>query len=407
MVADANTVDTTHRRIASAAAADVERPSLAGPGSIVVSRRAWIGSSVGAILGAAWSASACAPPAPLVARTSPEDHLLHLGLNESPFGPSPAALRAIQGELGSLARYTGEEAASLTSKVAAFERVPEGQIVLGEVLEPLGAYLAQRNGSGGEVVYSTPGYTALADAAQTAGGAAIGVPLDASLANDLPGLASRIGPATRALFLVNPHNPSGTVSDGAAFHAFVTEASRRTLVIVDEAYLEYQDDLAARTCAAHAAAGENVAVFRTFSKIHGMAGLPIGYAVLPAPIAAALRLRGVGHPRSLDRLAVAAAAASLGDPSFVASVRARVAVERARWNVTLDALGLRRTDARGSFVFFETGRPHAELAAAMRARSVDIGRSFPPLDLWARVSIGLPHENALAQAALRDIVARW
>jgi histidinol-phosphate aminotransferase len=332
--------------------------------------------------------------------------MVRLGLNESPFGPSPAALRAVQDELGSLARYTGEEAAALSTTIAAIERVSADQIVLGEVLEPLGAYLAQQRGGAGEVVYSTPGYTALADAAQAAGGAAIGVPLDASLENDLPGLASRIGAATRALFLVNPHNPSGTVSSPAALHAFVAEAARRTLVIVDEAYLEYLDDFAARTCVVHSAAGENVAVFRTFSKIHGLAGLPFGYAVLPAPLASALRRRGVGHPRSLDRLAVAAAGASLGDPSFIASVRARVGAERLRWNGTLDALGLRHTDARGSFVFFETGRPHAELAAAMRSRSVDIGRAFPPLDRWARISSGLPEENALAQAVLRDVARR-
>src|SRR5208282_2223622 len=106
----------------------------------------------------------------------------------------------------------------------------------------------------------------------------------------------------------------------AAFHALVSEMARQALVIVDEAYLEYLDDFAARTCAAHVRAGENVAVFRTFSKIYGLAGLPFGYAVLPRELAAGLKRRGVGHPRTLNRLAVVAAAASLRDAPFVASV---------------------------------------------------------------------------------------
>jgi histidinol-phosphate aminotransferase len=310
-----------------------------------ISRRLWIGSSLAALAGMAvdvGAAGGCAPtsptatPVPTIARA-----VLRLGLNENPFGPSPAAIRAIEGQLGTLSRYTGDEAAALAQQIAAIEQVPTEQIVLGEVLEPLGAHLVQEDGARKEILYSTPGYTALADAAQAAGGASVGVPLDARLENDLPALRERVGASTRALFIVNPHNPSGTVSDTSVFHEFVSEMARRTLVIVDEAYLEFLDDFAARSSVSHARAGENVAVFRTLSKIHGLAALPFGYAVLPRRLAEELRRRGVGNARSLDRLAVAAASASLRDTSFVASVRGKVAVERARWSATLDALGIR------------------------------------------------------------------
>src|SRR5262249_30869817 len=135
-----------------------------------------------------------------------------------------------------------------------------------------------------------------------------------------------------------------------------------------------------------------------------LAGLPFGYAVLPTGVAEALTRRGVGHARSLNRLAVAAAAASLRDSAFVTSVRATVASERTRWSALLDSLGVRHTAARANFVFFETGRPHAEFAAAMSARGIDIGRSFPPLERWARISLGLPEENALARSALREVL---
>lgn len=345
------------------------------------------------------------PTSPSMASKTSSSDLIHLDLNESPFGPSPRAIEAIQAEVMKVARYTSDdEVAALTKTIANIENVRSEQVVLGEVLEPLGLHLALAKGHGAEVVYSTPGYTALTDAAKVVGGAGVGVPLSGSLGNNLPALAARVGERTAALFLVNPHNPSGVVSDATALFEFVREMSKRTLVIVDEAYLEYLTDFAARTCATLVREEGNVVVFRTFSKIYGFAGQPMGYALMPTSLADKLKENGVGHARSLSRLAVAAAGASLRDASFIDGVRMKVAKERARWTATLDELGLRHSDARGNFVFFETGRPHAAFAAAMRARGIDIGRMFPPLDTWARISIGLPAENANAQAALRAIM---
>lgn len=156
-----------------------------------------------------------------------------LSLNENPFGPSPAAIAAIRENLDGLARYTGDEAAALVEQISALERVPADQIVLGEILEPLGLQLALAGGPGGEFVYSVPGYTALVDAAQPAGGVVVAVALDAELRNDLAALRAAVNARTRALFLVNPHNPTGTVNEPAALRTFVREASRQTLVIVE------------------------------------------------------------------------------------------------------------------------------------------------------------------------------
>jgi len=156
--------------------------------------------------------------------------------------------KALNGALHGLERYTtSDEASALTRQIAELERVPESQVVLGEILEPLGLYLGLRGGPGGELVYSEPGYTALVDAAQPVGGIGVPVPLDARLENNLPQLRAKLTARTRALFLVNPHNPSGTLSDAAGFKTFVAELAKQTLVIVDEAYLEYAGDFAERT----------------------------------------------------------------------------------------------------------------------------------------------------------------
>jgi len=333
-------------------------------------------------------------------RTAP----VRLTLNENAFGPSPLVAPALREGLQDLHRYTtAEEADALIRLLAEKEGVAPRQIVLGELLEPLGLHLGLQGGPGGEFIYSVPGYPALTDAAARVGGVVVAVPLDARLENDLPAIAARITDRTRAVFLVNPHNPSGTASDTAKFHDFLRSVSRRALVIVDEAYLEFSDDYAGRTAVAHTRAGENVLVYRTFAKAYGLAALPLGYAVAPRPVADFLRQQGLGSPRDQNRLALAAAIASLRDPGYLDRVRQAVERERGRWHRLFDELGLRHTESQGNFVYFDAGRPHAEVFAALKEAGVFIGRSFPPYDTWVRITVGRPEENAPAQAALRRL----
>ena len=164
-------------------------------------------------------------------------------------------------------------------------------------------------------------------------------------------------------------------------------------MIVDEAYLEFADHFAQRTLTDLVRAGENVIVFRTFAKVYGLAGLDIGYGLVPVPIAKALSAQGLNNPHLFNRLAVAAAAASLKDADYVGRVTALVAGEREQWFELFRDLKLNFTPSSGNFVFFETGMPHAEFAAAMLKDGVAIGHAFPPYDRWASISIGLPEEN--------------
>src|SRR5882757_8232252 len=296
-----------------------------------------------------------------------------LSLNENPFGPSPRALQAIRDQSTELCRYADAEADVLTPAIVNIEDVSADQIVLGEILEALGRHLASDGPAGGEFIYSEPGYAALVNAVRPAGGVVVGVPLNARLENDLAAIAAKVTSKTRAIYLVNPHNPSGTVSETATFTAFVRDMSKRTMVIADEAYLEFEPDFAQRTVASLTRAGENVIVFRTFGKLYALAGLNVGYAIAPKPLAASLK-------------------------------RAKVVEERDKCHLLFDGLKLRHTDARGNFVFFETGRPHQEVAIALLAKGIDIGRAHPPLDRWARISIGLPQENAIARAAVAELL---
>jgi histidinol-phosphate aminotransferase len=329
-----------------------------------------------------------------------------LSLNENPFGCSPGVVEAIRNNLGDLSRYTEHEAESLTAQIAAKEHVAPEQVVLGDLLPALGTHLSMVGGPGGEFLYSIPGFTDLVAAAEQTGGVAVGVPLDQRLGNDLPAIAARVNSRTRAVYVVNPHNPSGTVSASGDLKSFVSSVSQRTPVIVDEAYVEFTDSFTGRTLAPLVSAGHNVIVFRTFDKVYGLAALQFGYAIMPAALANTLRQRGVGASHGLNRLAVVAAAAALRDTRFVDETRDKTAVERGRWHRALDELGLRRSDSQANFIFFQSGRPYDEVAAAFRAGGIQIGRSFPPLDQWIRVSIGLPKENDLAMAVLRKVFGK-
>lgn len=339
--------------------------------------------------------------------TATDSKGIRLNLNENAWGPSPTVRPAIERTLTQLSRYGEPSAAqALAEQIAAFERVDPEQVVLGEILVEMGLSLGSQGGPGGEFLYSTPGYLALVDAARRVGGVGIGVPLNSAYENDLPALASRVSPRTRAVFLVNPHNPTGTVSEVTSFHAFLHEVSQHATVIIDEAYLEYTSDFAARSAVAHVREGANVIVFRTFVKIHGLAGLPIGYALVPREVGKALRAQGLGDAEALGRLNMAAASAALADTAHVARVRDAVAAERAKWHDVLDELQLRRSQSRANFIFFDARLPHDEIIAAFAAHGVETARAFPPYDTWARITIGLPEENLRAQQALRSVVTR-
>ena len=327
---------------------------------------------------------------------------VRLSLNENPYGPSPDVARSVQLELGRLNYYADETLSRrFAEQVAAYEQVSVDQVVLGEILDVLGLYLARSAGPGSEFMYSTPGYLALIDAAVSAGGTGVPVPLNAQYQNDLTTLKSKLNARTRAIYLINPHNPTGTINDDQEFKSFLRESGQQSVVIVDEAYLEYTSDFAARSAVSLVREGANVVVFRTFDKIHGLAGMPIGYALAPRAMADELRKQGVGAAEDLGRLNLVGASAALADSAQVENTRKTVAKERELWLSLLSELKLPHTDAQANFVFFDAGRPQPILAAAMRERGVDIGRPHPPYTNWARITIGLPAENRLAQTALR------
>lgn len=373
-----------------------------------ISRRQWLLSSGATLAGLALSsrflnfeAQAQLTPERLAA-TAPVK--VRLSLNENPFGPSPAALRAMQSCLtdGKACRYPYGEAAELVDLIARKEGVTPGHIVLGvgssEILETVGGHFGLK---GGEAIYAAPGYLQLPGAVRNLGGTAVPVPVNSKQEHDLAAMAAAIKQPNTIVYIANPNNPTGTVVDTAALRDFIKEVTPRAFVFLDEAYLDIADDYAGRTLVGLVHDNPNLLVARTFSKIYGLAGMRIGYGVTSPAFAAELRRYGLGV---LTFPSVMAAVASLKDEAFVSRARSQIVAEREKLVALLRELGRPYAASQTNFVFFQTGRPHAEVHAAMMRESVAIARAFPPMTDWARITLGLPEENELARAALRKVL---
>lgn len=375
-----------------------------------LSRRQWLMSSGATLAGLALSSrflnfeaqAQMMTPERLAATASVK---ARLSLNENPFGPSPAAMQAILGSLsaGKACRYPYGEAGELVELIARKEGVPADHIVLGvgsgDLLEKAGIHFGLMKG---EAIYAAPGYLQLPRALEAVGGRAVAVPVNTKQEHDLEAMAAKTNNPNTIVYLANPNNPTGTVVNTGDLRNFIAAVTPRAFVFLDEAYLDLADDYAGRTLVGLVRNNPNLLVARTFSKIYGLAGMRIGYAVTSPKFAAVLRNYG---PASLGFPSVVAAIASLKDEGYVAATRAKVVAEKAKLLALLRELGRPYAESQTNFVFFQTGKPHAEVHAAMMKESVSIARAFPPMNDWARITIGLPEENALARQALRKVLA--
>jgi histidinol-phosphate aminotransferase len=328
---------------------------------------------------------------------------LRLSGNENPWGPGPAARAAIAAAVDESCRYGTAQLRALTEAIARHEGVERDRIVIGsgsgELLQLLALAWCER----GEVVCAWPTFNQLMSYAERFGAAVRKVPLDAQLRHDLPALLAATGPNTSLLYLCNPNNPTGTVVAGDALSAACREAAARTLVVVDEAYLDLADPARTASMLPLVRADANVVVLRTFSKIHGLAGLRIGYALARPDVAQRLRRHQMTLPNTLG---LAAAAASLQDRDFLARTRAALLADRARVCAACDELGLRYADSEGNFVFVQVGMPVETFAARMREQQVEVGRPFEPYADWCRISIGTTTETDFLITALRRVLRR-
>lgn len=317
---------------------------------------------------------------------------IRMSSNENPYGPSPKAIEAMQGAFKYGNLYGG-----ITDKIialqASIENVPAECITIscgsGEILHAAGLFAASEPGS---IVTAYPTYGSLLSVASEMGANIINVPVDANMHVDLKAMYAAIRPDTRMVYLCNPNNPLPTVIEKKALEDFVRTVAQDRVVFIDEAYYEYVDNPDFSSMMHLVAEGlDNVIIARTASKIHGIAGLRVGFGFAHPDLVAKLDMLKTG---SVDILAQHAAFVSYQDREFQDFSRAKNREGLALVEGMYEELGLRYVKSNANFSFFETGIPVDEFRAAMREHNILVGRPFQPFTTWARVSMAKPEEMA-------------
>ena len=339
---------------------------------------------------------------------TPEDIARELGLpaavklasNEAPDGPLPSVAAAIAAAVPELNRYPDFHKRALCDAVAARHGVDPAQVTASAgSVALLGHLLAAVAGPGDEVVFAWRSFEAYPGLVTVSGARPVRVSLE-DFHHDLVGLAAAVTPATRAVIVCNPNNPTGTVV-GGDLASFVDAMPPDVLVVLDEAYREYIVDPSVPDGVELARGRDNVAVLRTFSKAYGLAGLRVGYCVSSPTFAETLRKVQLSF--GVNSLAQAAALASLA-PAASAELASRVAstvAERMRVSEALAGLGFVVPPSQANFVYLPLGSDAADFTAACEAQGV-IVRGFPGDGV--RVSIGSPADNNRFLAAARSAV---
>ncbi len=350
----------------------------------------------------ATAAPAAAVAAPVPRPAGP----IRLDSNENPYGPSPAARRAILASASEAPRYADDAIQELIAALAEYQRMDAAQIVIGsgsgELLN-MAAMLAAEAGPGGELICAEPTFEQLSAFAATVGVKTKWVPLDAGHAHDLPAMRAAITPRTRLVYVCNPNNPTATAVRRDALETFLRSVPEPTLVLVDEAYIDLADGEGVGSVVALTKDCPNLIVLRTFSKIHGLAGLRVGYGMAQPALAKRLRNVQLAFPNVAG---LRAAIASLGDHPFITETRRALITDRMRVEATLDRLGCAHTRSQGNFVFFDVSMPITAFRKAMLDRGVKIGRPFVRYDQWARVTIGTHAEVGRFLEVLPDALGR-
>lgn len=330
---------------------------------------------------------------------------VRLNYNESAYGPSPKALAVLRSSAADLAGryYPSDTFDPLRDALAKLHGVTRAHIRLGagstEIIKACDDVFL---GTRGRLVAAEPAYEAVVQYAANSKAETALVPLTTDHRHDLPRMAAAAKAGAGLLYVCNPNNPTGTIVRGTEINALIGVVPSATIVLIDEAYAEFVSDSGYESAVRHVKEGRNVIVTKTFSKIHGMAGLRIGYAI--------------AKPELIDRLApftvdfanvgiaVNAAIASLDDPDHRAMAARENAKQRTRFNAEMKSLGFDCAESHANFVMVNVRRSVKPLIAAMAAKQILVGREFAAMPTFVRVTLGTATEMDAFYPAFREAI---
>jgi histidinol-phosphate aminotransferase len=324
--------------------------------------------------------------------------------NENPWGPSRKAISAVADAASKGNRYVYNSALEMVELLAKIEGVGPANILLAagstDILEKVAFRLCMK---GGNVISADPSYLSLVKTATAIGATWKNIPLTSAYAHDLDAMEGAIDDETKLVYICNPNNPTGTLTGAEDIKSFVRRIKSRVPVFIDEAYLELLDNGQAQSAAPLINEGYDVIISRTFSKIHGMAGLRIGYMV-----ASTSRVKMIQDlvrtEMGISVTSLYGAMASLKDVSFQDYTRAHNKTNREYLFEEIKKLGLNPIPSCTNFILFPIQMPVKELLDKMFERGVGIRGYEIDGKPYARVSTGTMDECKLFVKSLNQII---
>jgi histidinol-phosphate aminotransferase len=324
---------------------------------------------------------------------------VRINANENPMGPCPEAAEAVRKAAAQGGRYLFGETWAFIEAMASVEGLPTEYVAaFAGSSDPLHRAVLAYAAPTRPLVLADPGYEAPSRAAEFVGAKVIRVPLRADYSHD-PQAMVRADPNTGVIYICNPNNPTGTITRKEDIEYIVAHQPKGCIVLLDEAYIHFTTKATPATDLV--AAGKDIIVLRTFSKIYGMAGLRAGAALARPDLLERLRGYGFGI---LPSTGMAGATASLKVKDLVPQRRKIVADIRADLCDWLSKKGYRFIPSEANMVLIDGQRPGRELARAMLEHKVAIGRSWPALPTYARVTIGTREEMARFKTAFEQVM---
>jgi len=327
---------------------------------------------------------------------------IRLNFNENPYGPSPKAVAALASCSGLASRYPDQASAELTEAIAKKYGVTRENVALGcgstEILRAADAtYLAPQQ----HVVVADPTFEAVLDYARAMHTSAVKVALTPDHRHDLPKMAAACTSKTGVLYICNPNNPTGTIVTRDELSACIQAVPPTTLILVDEAYNDFATDPRYASAIEFIPKYPNVLVARTFSKIYGMAGMRLGYAIGAKEQIA--RISSQFLQDNCNAAVVAAGLASLNDQQNILLCRDRLIATRTWLCDALAHDGRMCIPSHANFVMFDLGSGVQPFIDQFKARNILVGRRFPSMPNFLRITIGTQPETEAFVEALRQI----
>ena len=319
--------------------------------------------------------------------------------NENPFGPSPAAKKAMQDAMDTSYQYPFSQISDLSAKIAAYEGISQKNIQMNAGSSQLLLAAAMHYSKGGKnIITGDPSYDDLPSHAQHFEGKWVKVPLTADYKLDLDAMEAKVDENTGLVYICNPNNPTATVVDSGKLKAFCERVSKKTTVFVDEAYIDYLPNPQAVTLISAVKSGQNVIVARTFSKLYGFAGLRCGYIVALPETIKTLSIYTAGN-FNISATTVAGAIAAYRETDFLQDALKKTIASKEYLYSVLKKEGYTYIPSSANFVMFPLKMDGQKFSEEMMKRGVGIRNWKMNGQDWCRVSIGRMDEmEAFADA---------